>query len=68
MSRIAARFEALRREGRGGLVTYLQVYDPDLACSVAILHGLPGAGADVIDLGVPFTDPMADGPSIQKSG
>ena len=68
MSRIAERFAALKREGRGGLVTYLQAYDPDPACSVAILHGLPGAGADVIELGVPFTDPMADGPSIQKAG
>ena len=67
MSRIAARFEALKREGRGGLVTYLQAYDPDPACSVAILRGLPGAGADVIEIGVPFTDPMADGPSIQKA-
>lgn len=67
MSRIADRFAALKREGRGGLVTYLQAYDPDPACSVAILRGLPGAGADVIELGVPFTDPMADGPSIQKA-
>jgi tryptophan synthase alpha chain len=67
VSRIAARFEALKREGRGGLVTYLQAYDPDPACSVAILRGLPGAGADVIEIGVPFTDPMADGPSIQKA-
>ena len=67
MSRIAARFEALRREGRGGLVTYLQAYDPDPACSMAILRGLPGAGADVVELGVPFSDPMADGPSIQKA-
>ena len=67
MSRIAARFEALKREGRGGLVTYLQAYDPDPACSVAILRGLPGAGADVIEIGVPFSDPMADGPSIQRA-
>ena len=67
MSRIAARFEALKREGRGGLVTYLQAYDPDPACSMAILRGLPGAGADVIEIGVPFSDPMADGPSIQKA-
>jgi len=67
LSRIAARFEALKREGRGALVTYLQAYDPDPACSMAILRGLPGAGADVIEVGVPFTDPMADGPSIQKA-
>ena len=67
MSRIADRFAALRREGRAGLVTYLQAYDPDPACSMAILRGLPGAGADVIEIGVPFSDPMADGPPIQKA-
>ena len=67
MSRIAARFEALKREGRAGFVTYLQAYDPDPACSMAILRGLPSAGADVVELGVPFSDPMADGPSIQKA-
>jgi tryptophan synthase alpha chain len=67
VSRIADRFQSLRREGRGGLVTYLQAYDPDGACSMAILRGLPGAGADLIEIGVPFTDPMADGPSIQRA-
>jgi tryptophan synthase alpha chain len=67
MSRIATRFAVLRREGRGALVTYLQAYDPDPATSLALLRGLPGAGADVIEVGVPFTDPMADGPSIQKA-
>lgn len=67
MSRITERFASLAREGRGGLVTYLQAYDPDPACSMAILRGLPGAGADVIEIGVPFTDPMADGPSIQRA-
>jgi tryptophan synthase alpha chain len=67
MSRIAARFAALKQAGRGALVTYLQAYDPDPATSLAILRGLPGAGADVIEIGVPFTDPMADGPSIQKA-
>lgn len=67
MSRIAERFAALKRQGRGALVTYLQAYDPDPATSLAILRGLPGAGADVIEIGVPFTDPMADGPSIQKA-
>lgn len=67
MSRIADRFAALKREGRGALVTYLQAYDPDPATSLALLRGLPGAGADVIELGVPFTDPMADGPAIQKA-
>lgn len=68
MSRIAERFAALKREGRGALVTFLEGYDPDPATSLAILRGLPGAGADVIEIGVPFTDPMADGPSIQKGG
>jgi tryptophan synthase alpha chain len=67
MSRIAARFAALKREGRGALVTYLQAYDPDPASSLAILRGLPGAGADLIEIGVPFTDPMADGPAIQRA-
>ena len=67
MSRIADRFAALKREGRGALVTYPQAYDPDPATSLALLRGLPGAGADVIELGVPFTDPMADGPAIQKA-
>ncbi|MBR0681479.1 tryptophan synthase subunit alpha [Roseomonas eburnea] len=68
MSRIATRFAALKAEGRGALVTFLEGYDPDPATSLAILRGLPGAGADVIEIGVPFTDPMADGPSIQKGG
>ena len=67
MSRIAERFAVLKREGRGALVTYLQAYDPDHATSLAILRGLPAAGAEVIEIGVPFTDPMADGPSIQKA-
>ncbi len=67
MSRIADRFAALKREGRGALVTYLQAYDPDEATSLEILRGLPAAGADVLEIGMPFTDPMADGPSIQKA-
>ncbi len=67
MSRIADRFATLAAEGRGGLVTYLQAFDPDRATSLAILRGLPAAGADVIEFGVPFTDPMADGPAIQKA-
>ncbi len=67
MSRIAAKFATLKAAGRGALVTYLQAYDPDPATSLAILRGLPGAGADVIEIGVPFTDPMADGPSIQRA-
>ncbi len=68
MSRIAGRFAALKREGRRALITFLEGYDPDAATSLAILRGLPGAGADLIEIGVPFTDPMADGPSIQRGG
>ncbi|WP_207477788.1 tryptophan synthase subunit alpha [Arenibaculum pallidiluteum] len=67
-SRIAARFAALRAEGRAGLVTFVTAGDPDAATSLAILRGLPAAGADVIELGMPFTDPMADGPAIQAAG
>jgi len=68
VSRIAARFAGLRAAGRGALITYLQAGDPDAATSAALLAGLPGAGADVIEIGVPFTDPMADGPIIQRAG
>ena len=68
MSRIAARFAALRAEGRGALIPFLEAYDPDLATSTAILHGMPEAGADLIEIGMPFTDPMADGPTIQLAG
>jgi tryptophan synthase alpha chain len=68
VSRIAARFAALKREGRAGLVTFLESHDPDLASSAEILRGLPGAGADLIELGMPFTDPMADGPTVQAAG
>lgn len=63
--RIAAKFAALKAEGRGALIPYLEAYDPDPATSMAILRGMPGAGADLIEIGVPFTDPMADGPIIQ---
>ena len=68
MSRIAARFARLRAEGRGALMPFLEAYDPDPATSMAILRGMPGAGADLIELGVPFTDPAADGPAVQKAG
>jgi tryptophan synthase alpha chain len=68
MSRIATRFAALKAEGRGALITYLQAYDPDRATSLDILRGLPSAGADLLEIGMPFTDPMADGPSIQRAG
>jgi tryptophan synthase alpha chain len=67
-SRIDACFEALQREGRAGLVTFLMAGDPDPATSAAILKALPAAGADVIEVGMPFTDPMADGPAIQAAG
>ena len=67
MSRIEAKFAALKREGRGALIPFLEAYDPDPATSMAILHGMPGAGADLIEIGMPFTDPMADGPAIQAA-
>jgi tryptophan synthase alpha chain len=68
MTRIDARFAALKREGRAGLVTFVVAGDPDHATSASILRALPGAGADIIELGMPFTDPMADGPAIQAAG
>ncbi|WP_227500260.1 tryptophan synthase subunit alpha [Marinobacter nanhaiticus] len=67
MSRIDTCFAALRSENRPALVTYITAGDPDLETSLGILQGLPAAGADIIELGMPYTDPMADGPSIQKS-
>jgi tryptophan synthase alpha chain len=67
MSRIAARFDHLAAEGRAGLVTFITAADPDVETSFEILRGLPAAGADVIELGMPFTDPMADGPAIQAA-
>jgi tryptophan synthase alpha chain len=67
-SRITRRFADLRREGRAGLVTFITAGDPDPETSSAILDGLAAAGADVIELGMPFSDPMADGPSIQAAG
>ena len=66
-ARIDARFASLAREGRAGLVTFVTAGDPDYATSLAILNALPQAGADVVELGMPFTDPMADGPAIQAS-
>jgi len=65
--RMAARFAALADEGRAGLVTFITAGDPDPETSFEILKGLPSAGADLIELGMPFTDPMADGPAIQAS-
>ncbi len=67
-TRIDTRFEDLKREGRAGLVTFLTAGDPDPKTSLAILKALPKAGADVVELGMPFTDPMADGPAIQAAG
>src|SRR5262245_27213631 len=68
MSRIADKFEALKKEGRAGFVTFITAGDPDRETSQKIFEGLPGAGADLIELGMPFSDPMADGPSIQLAG
>jgi tryptophan synthase alpha chain len=68
MSRIATRFAKLKADGRAGLVTFITAGDPDLETSAKILAGLPKAGADLIELGMPFSDPMADGPSIQAAG
>lgn len=66
--RIDRRFAALKEQGRGGLVTFITAGDPDHDTSLALLKGLPAAGADIIELGMPFTDPMADGPAIQAAG
>jgi tryptophan synthase alpha chain len=68
MSRITERFARLKADKRAGLVTYVTAGDPTPDVSYQILKGLPGAGADLIELGMPFTDPMADGPSIQLAG
>lgn len=65
--RLQQRFADLKKEGRAGLVTFLTAGDPDLDTAAKILEGLPAAGADVIELGMPFSDPMADGPAIQAS-
>ena len=68
MSRIATRFAALRAANRGALIPFLEAWDPDAATSMALLRGMPAAGADLIEIGCPFTDPMADGPTIQAAG
>jgi len=67
-TRIDRRFADLKREGRAALVTFLMAGDPDEATALAIVKALPAAGADVIELGMPFTDPMADGPAVQAAG
>lgn len=66
-TRIESRLAALKKEGRKALVTFITAGDPDAEMSAEILQGLPGAGADIIELGMPFSDPMADGPAIQAS-
>jgi len=68
VTRIATRFAALKREGRGALIPFVEAWDPDAATSMALLRGMPAAGADLIEIGIPFTDPMADGPIIQAAG
>jgi tryptophan synthase alpha chain len=65
MSRLQSRFAELKQQNRAALVTFVTAGDPNYDASLAILKGLPAAGADVIELGMPFTDPMADGPAIQ---
>ena len=67
VARLDTRFAELEREGRAGFVAYVMAGDPDAATSLEVLRGLPGAGADIIELGFPFSDPMADGPAIQKA-
>jgi tryptophan synthase alpha chain len=67
-TRIDARFAELNKQGRSAFVTFLMAGDPDPATSLAIIQALPQAGADIIEVGMPFTDPMADGPAIQAAG
>jgi len=66
-NRLTRRFEALKAENRAALVVYVAATDPDVETATALMCQLPKAGADIIELGMPFTDPMADGPSIQKA-
>jgi tryptophan synthase alpha chain len=68
MTRIEAKFAAFGTKGRKAFVAYIMAGDPDLATSLELMKGLPSAGVDVIELGMPFTDPMADGPTIQLAG
>jgi tryptophan synthase alpha chain len=67
-TRIDARFAELNKQGRSAFITFLMAGDPDPATSLAIVKALPKAGADIIEIGMPFTDPMADGPAIQAAG
>src|SRR5579864_9326432 len=66
VQRLDARFAELKRQGRAGFIAYVMAGDPDAEASLAVLKGLPAAGADIIELGFPFSDPMADGPAIQR--
>jgi len=68
MTRIDDTFARLRADGRKAFVAYIMAGDPDAETSLAVMQGLPGAGVDIIELGMPFTDPMADGPTIQLAG
>jgi tryptophan synthase alpha chain len=68
MTRIPARFAALKREGRGAFIPFIEAWDPDASTSLELLRGMLTAGADLIEIGIPFTDPMADGPIVQAAG
>src|ERR1700710_202074 len=67
-TRIDARFAELKKQGRSAFITFLMAGDPAPATSLEIIKALPKAGADIIEIGMPFTDPMADGPAIQAAG
>jgi len=68
MTRIDQKFATLRTEGKKAFVSYIMAGDPDVETSLAVMKGLPAAGVDIIEMGLPFTDPMADGPTIQRAG
>ncbi len=68
MTRIDDTFARLKSQDRKAFVAYIMAGDPDVATSLAVMQGLPGAGVDIIELGLPFTDPMADGPTVQLAG
>ena len=68
MTRIDQKFAALKADGKKAFVSYIMAGDPDVETSLAVMKGLPGAGVDIIEIGLPFTDPMADGPTIQLAG
>src|SRR5580765_6019974 len=68
MTRIDARFAELKKQGRSAFVTFLMAGDPAAATALEIIKAMPKAGADMLEIGMPFTDPMADGPSIQAAG